>query len=326
MSKLLEKERWLTRLLWNFCFLVIGVTLYLLGFFKVSEQWAEPLSSLGQIIAGGSILFFIFSWTSERHLYSLAQTTVGNSIETVLKGKFGGISARIMNECINDYRWRCFIGFPDSKDPYPSYVYQKIYLSYYHPFIPKQFMLLIGFSNENDATKAYFENKKCLLRWPMSYLEDEKLDLSNNATHGILNVKIDGKPIGLKRTKSVKIGGGEAKEYWYSVPTHLQGKDKFFELSFFIRKIKSMDNILNVITRVFEDVNDAEFILKFDRNTPVDSMVIHDEAVPLFNNKGFMSLTIDKYPDGLVEQGMARYGHIIQKGSNIRFEARLKQN
>lgn len=249
MKSLKDREKFLTvrtAYIWSLLVGIIGITLFVV-FDEHSSSIARPISLVGQALFSAAVVAITFGWISSEE----NEIRIERIVEHNLKSALRPVVSRTFEHALKDRSWRCHLEAPKPDDQLSDYLYQFITLSYRIPTCPSS-LRFIGIAYKSPDWSSY-SDLEYQLRWEF----DEGLDLTNPSVFRINQVRLDGQQLKASNIKHAN----NLSEHRYEVPRDKQSQEVLLSFTVLVRKYVGTETRIAVATKVFNDVDGADFML-----------------------------------------------------------------
>ena len=260
MKGLRDREKYLTirtAYIWSLLVGVIGITLFVV-FDGNTSSIARPLSLIGQALFSAAVVAITFGWISSEE----NEIRIERIVERNLKSALRPVVSRTFEYSLKDRSWKCHLEAPKPDDQLSDYLYQFITISYRIPACPSN-LRFIGIACKSPDWSSYSDSDY-QLRWEF----DEGLDLTDPNVFRIDQVRLDGQLIEANNTKQVD----NLSEHRYTVPREKQSQQVFLSFAVLVRKYVGTETRIVVATKVFSDVDGADFMLSIGSSVGAESI------------------------------------------------------
>lgn len=235
-----------TAYIWSALVGVVGVVLVIV-FNGESGPVPRALSLLGQALFSAGVVAVTFGWISseenEVRINGIIQRNIRETLRPVISRAYESVQA--------DRSWKCHLEAPEVEDLLPDYLYQVLTVSYSISDCPTE-LRFIGIASASPDWSRY-KDDSYQFRWEF----DEGLDPNIDKVFRVDNVRLDGQA--LDESRAVHDDG--ICERRYDVPRGSHGQKVRVSFVVLVRKFFGNESRVSIKTKIFHDVDGAEFML-----------------------------------------------------------------
>ena len=225
---------------------LVGAVLVVV-FGNSSNPFGQGLSLAGQAVLSAGVVAITFGWISSEE----NEVRIERIVERNLQAALRPIVTRSFEGCLRERIWKCHLSQPQAGDPLPDHLHQTMSISYTAPKCPG-YLSFVGIAGSSPDWTPYLGDE-CQFRWEF----DMGLDLATQNVFEVKTVHVD--DIQLTATKNQK--SNEVYEYHFKVPKAKHGETVRISFTVVTRLFWSKSQRIHVRTKVFEDIDIAEFQL-----------------------------------------------------------------
>ena len=220
-----------------------------------------------------------------------------------------------MGDAVRNRSWRCHLEAPGEDDAHPDFAYQTVAVSALLPDCPSSLRFLCIAEQSPDWRP--FNDSSYQFRWEV----EEDLDPRDPKVIRVDELRIDG----VRHAVTPGQSKDGACEYVCSTPRDQRGREAQVSFVVTVRKLIGANDRLHVLTKVFRDVQGAEFSLSVGASMCVEEISVGTDGItPLSGG----ALTYDTRriaaPDNSPVEVALRVSQAIQRDSQVTFDVRRR--
>lgn len=223
-----------------------GVVLFI-AFGSRGDPLGQGLSLGGQAVFSAGVVAITFGWISSEE----NEVRIERIVERNLQAALRPIVIRSLEGCLRDRIWNCHLSQPQAGDPLPDYLYQTMSISYTVQKCPG-YLGFAGIAGASPDWTSYLGDEY-QFRWEF----DAGLDPAAQNVFDVKALHVDDTQLtGTRYQRS-----DEICEYRFKVPKAKQGQTVRISFIVATRLFWGKSPRIQVKTKVFKDIDGAEFRL-----------------------------------------------------------------
>lgn len=302
-----------TAYIWSALVGVIGVVLIIVFDGGVGPV-PRALSLLGQALFSAGVVAITFGWISSEE----NEVRINRIIKLNIKETLRPVISRFHENAQADRSWKCHLEAPKGGDSLPDYLYQVLTVSYSILDCPTE-LRFVGIAGASPDWSPYMDYSY-QFRWEF----DEGLDPNKNNVFRVENVRLDGQV--LDQPQEIQSDDGICERV-YKVPRGNCGQEVRISFVVLVRKFLGNESRISITTKIFHDVDRAEFMLSVGSSVRAKNIQYSCDGVTTWTG-GLVDHESEMItdPSGGPVSRSVRLLEPIQRDSQVSFEiARYKE-
>lgn len=299
-----------TAYIWAALACAIGLLL-LVAFDPVDALWGRILKLLGQALFAAGVVAMTFGWiTAEESAVRMRAV-----LERTIRSALSPAVSRVVSDAVRNRSWRCHLEAPKEDDPHPDYAHQTIAVSALLPDCPSSLCFLCV-AEQSPDWRAYTDSSY-QFRWEI----EEDLDPRDPQVFRVDELRIDGVVHGV----IPRLSYDGVCEYVCSTPRDRRGREAQVSFVVTVRKFIGANDRLHIATKVFRDVQGAEFSLSVGASMCAQEISVGTDGItPLSGGELTYDTRRMTAPDSSPVEVALRIYEAIQRDSQVTFAVRRR--
>ncbi|WP_420611062.1 hypothetical protein [Candidatus Poriferisodalis sp.] len=282
-----------------------------MAFDPVDALWGRILKLLGQALFAAGVVAMTFGWISAEESAVRMRTVV----EGIIRSALSPVVSRVVGDAIRNRSWRCHLEAPSEDDGYPDFAYQTVAVSALLPDCPSSLRFLC-IAQQSPDWRAYSDSSY-QFRWEV----EEDLDPRDPEVFRVDELRIDG----VRHEVTPRQSKDGACEYVCSTPRDQRGREAQVSFVVTVRKFIGANDRLHIATKVFRDVQGAEFSLSVGESMCVAEISVGTDGItPLSGGELTYDTRRITAPDSSPVEVALRISEAIQRDSQVTFAVRRR--
>ena len=285
--------------------------LLLVAFDPFDALWGRILKLLGQALFAAGVVAMTFGWITAEESAVRMRTV----LERIIRSALSPAISRVMSDAVRNRSWRCHLEAPNEDEAHPDFAHQTVAVSALVPDCPSS-LRFVCIAEQSPDWRAY-ANSSYQFRWEV----EEDLDPRDPKVFRVDELRIDG----VKHDVTPRQSNDSVCEYVCSTPRDQRGREVQVSFVVTVRKFIGANDRFHISTKVFRDVQGAEFSLSVGASMRVREISVGiDGITPLSGGELKYDTRRITAPDDSPVEVALRVSEAIQRDSQVTFDVRRR--